>query len=892
MGIERWYYRIRTALRGVFSRDLVEDELAAELRDHVEREAEHQKAYGVSHAEAARRAGASLRAVEAVKERCREIRPTRWVEDLVKDSRVAMRSFGRNPLFAIICVSTLGLGIAANTTIFSAMDTLLVRPLPYRDADRVVFTLGWNVRTDSMLFNVRPADWVEWRDTTRSFEAVSAYRYLPANLTGVDRPARLRAYRITPNSFSLLGVDPLLGRDFRDSDAAPGADAVAVLSHAVWQSRFGGDSTVVGRDLILNDAAVTVVGVMPPRFAFPQSNWAGDLWLPLGFDVASLASNRESPASMVSVARLKPTVSLEQAQAEMDTIYQRLEAANPATNAGIGVRIRTMQQMLADVLFAPLVLLMAVVAVVLLIICANVASLLLARASARAREMAIRDALGAGRLRLFRQLLTEALILAGLGGGLGVLLSVWGLGALRPVIPDDIASVMPAVREMGVDLRVLAFSGGVSLLATLAFGLAPALMLSNPAADGRLANRSSGDGGRRRHRLLSLLVVGEVALSAMLLVGAGLTTRSLWNVLQVDPGFDSRGLLVLDLTMPAARYPDATRRGTFLTQLVDRLRTLPGVETAGVVNSLPMSQSNSSTSVIVAGQAPPAPGDTPRSDYRVVSQGYFDTMGMSLLRGRGFETRDRDTTTPVVVVNQAFADRLLAGDEAVGQRIKLGLAEGASWQEIVGVVGDVKHTDLTRQANPEAYVPLRQLARASMTLVVRASGPTSGLEAAIETELHALDPDQPADGVYPMEQAVGNSPAMLLQRGSATFTVAFGVLALLLATMGLYGVIAYVAAQQVPELAIRMALGAQPRDVLRMVLRKGAVLALVGIGLGLAAAFAITRLLASLLYGLTASDPVTFSVVAVGLVAVTLLACYLPARRASRIDPMTALRLE
>ncbi len=890
MEIERWYYRIRAALGTLIHRRRAEDELAAELRDHVEREAAHQKSYGVSPAEAARRAGASLQAVETVKERCREVRPMGWLEDLWKDTRVAVLGFSRNPLFALICISTLGLGIAANTTIFSAMDTLLVRPLPYRDADRVVFTLGWSVRTDSMLFNVRPADWVEWRDATRSFEAVSAYRYLAANLTGVDRPARLRAYRITPNSFAILGVDPLLGRDFRDSDAAPGADDVTILSHTVWRNRFGGDPTIVGRDLILNDAAVTVVGVMPPRFAFPQSNWAGDLWLPLGFDVASLASNRETSASMVSVARLRPSVSLEQAQTEMDTIYQRLEAASPDTNAGIGVRIRTMQQMLSDVLFAPLVLLMAVVAVVLLIICANVASLLLARASARAREMAIRNALGAGRLRLFRQLLTEALILAGLGGGLGVVLSIWGLGALRPGIPGEIASVMPAVREMGVDLRVLAFSGGVSLLATVLFGLAPALMLSKPAAGGRLANRSGGDGGRRRHRLLSLLVVGEVALSALLLVGAGLTTRSLWNVLQVDSGFESRGLLVLDLTLPIGSYPDVTRRATFLTQLVDRVQVLPGIETAEVVNSLPLSQTNSSTDVIVDGQPPASPGDTPRTDYRVVSRDYFGTMGISLLRGRGFETRDQDTTTPVVVVNQAFAERLLAGDEALGQRVKLGVAADDLWREIVGVVGDVKHTDLTQQTNPAAYLPLHQFARAGMTLVARASGPTTGLAAAIGTEVHALDPDQPADGVYPMERAVDT--AMILHRGSATFTAAFGVLALLLATMGLYGVGAYVAAQQVPELAIRMALGAQPGDVLRMVLRKGAVLALVGIGLGLAAAFAMMRLLASLLYGLTPSDPVTFSVVAVGLVTVTLLACYLPARRASRIDPMTALRLE
>ena len=374
----------------------------------------------------------------------------------------------------------------------------------------------------------------------------------------------------------------------------------------------------------------------------------------------------------------------------------------------------------------------------------------------------------------------------------------------------------------------------------------------------------------------------------MLLVGAGLTTRSLWNVLQVDPGFESRRVMVLDVALPS-RYPDATRRATFLQQLVDRLGALPGVETAGVVNTLPLSTSNSSTSVTIDGRPPAAPGDIARTDYRVASRGYFDTMRIPLLRGRGFETRDRDSTTPVVVVNQAFTERWLDGREPVGQRIRTGDGDGP-WREIVGVVGDVKHMDLTRQANPETYVPLHQAAPESMTVVVRASGPTTGLRAAIETEMRALDPDQPADGAYPMEQLVGT--ATIVQQASAQFTAGFAAVALLLATMGLYGVIAYVAAQRVPELAIRLALGAQSGDVLRLVLRQGVVLALVGIGVGLAASLAITRLLTSLLYGLTPTDPATFVMVAVGLGTVTLVACLLPTRRASRLDPMTALRLE
>ena len=888
MELERWYYRIRAGWWAVIRRRRLEDELAAELHDHLERETEYQVSCGVSRAEAARRAGASLRAVQAVRERCRELRPTRWLEDLGKDARVALRSFGRNPVFMLVCVGTLALGIGANTTIFSALNTLLVRPLAYRDADRVVFTLGWDLRTDAMRFNVQAADWVEWRDTARSFEAVSAYRPLIANVTGVDRPARLQAYRVTPNTFTLLGVEPLRGRSFHESDGEVGADDVTVLSHAVWQDRFGADPGILGRTLIINDTAVTVVGVMPPGFAYPQFNFTGDLWMPLRIDAAGLQADRRTSYGIVSVARLRPTVSLDQAQAEMDTIYRRLGTAYPNTNTGVGIRVIPMQQLLADQLFPPLMLLMAVVAVVLLIVCANVASLLLARASARGREMAIRGALGAGRSRLFRQLLTEAMMLAALGGGLGVLLSVWGLGAVRASIPDFVASVVPATREIGVDLRVLAFSSGVSLFATLLFGLTPALMLSKPAAEGRLANRSSGDGGRRQHRLLSYLVVAEVALSAMLLVGAGLTTRSLWNVLQVNPGFDPHGLMVLDLSLPTGKYPDVTRRTLFVGQLLDRLHALPGVDTAGVVNSLPLSTNNSSTTVVIDGQPPAVPGETARTDYRVVSDGYFDTMRIPLLRGRGFETRDQDTTTPVVVVNQAFTEQLLDG-APLGQRVRTGAADGP-WREVVGVVGDVKHTDLTRQANPELYVPLHQAAPELLALVVRASGPTTGLAGAIAVEMRALDPDQPTDGVYPMEQVVGT--AMLLQRAAAQFTAGFAVVALLLATMGLYGVIAYVAAQRVPESAIRMALGAQPGDVLRLVLRHGVVLALVGIGVGLTAAFAVTRLLASLLYGLSPTDPATFAWVAIGLVTVTVVACLVPARRASRLDPMNALRLE
>ena len=810
---------------------------------------------------------------------------------LWQDLRYGARMLTRNPGFTAVAVLTLALGIGANTAIFSVINAILLRPLPYHDPGRVMFVLGWDLRRDAMRFNVSFPDFLDLREQNQVFDQMAAHRYWSVNLTGLEQPERLQGYRVTTNVFSLLGIEPFLGRTFLPDEGQPGTNRVVVLNHGLWKRRFGSDPEVIGRELTLHGQDYTVIGVMPPKFEYPQLNFKGDLWVPLPFNPGQARANRSSSFGVVAVARLKPGLPVQQAQAEIDTLCRRLEQQYPDTNANLGVRVIPMHEMLVRPFRLALLMLMGAVAFVLLIASANVTNLLLARHVARQKEFAIRAALGAGRLRLIRQLLAESLLLSLLGGGLGVLLALWSVDLMRASIPEFIVRAMPSVLEIGIDKQALAFTLLLSLLTVLVFGLVPAVRASRLDLREALqeGGRSSTDSGR--HRLRSLLVVSEVALSLVLLVGAGLMIRSFGNLLKVNPGFDSENVMAMNVSLPRDRYPGPRQITAFFRAVLERIAALPGVQSAGVVNTLPLSTSNATSAFTIEGGPAPAPGEIPRTDFRIITPDYFQAMGIPLMKGRRFTEGDDEAAPDVVIINQALARRYFPDEDPISRRIRFGRpGSQGMWLEIVGIIGDVRHWDLISAPQAEAYVPLQQSPQRNMTVVLRAATDPTGLATAVRSEIQSVDPNQPVFNIKTMEEILARS--LLPQTFPMALMAIFAGLALLLAAVGIYGVISYSISRRTHEIGIRMALGAQPRDIFKLVVGQGMVLTLAGVGVGLAASFALTRFLQSLLFGVSATDPATFAGVALLLAAVALLACYLPARRATKVDPMVALRYE
>jgi len=832
--------------------------------------------------------------VGLVKEVTREMWGHQSLERLGQDLRFGMRMLLKQPGFSLIAVLTLGLGIGANTAIFSLIYALLIQPLPYRDAGRVLFAMGWDVRRDQMRFQVPAADFQDWRYQCSAFEQAAGYQYWSVNLTGAGEPERVQGYRVTANLFELLGVEPALGRVFQAGEDRPGAARVAVLSNEMWQRRFGAERGVIGRTVTLNDESFTIIGVMPPKFEFPQLNFKGDLWAPFNHDPARLRADPSANFGMVAVARLRAERTLTEAQAEMDVIYQRLAAQYPDTNANAGIRLSPMQEMLTRESRGPLLALLAAAAFVLLIACANVASLLLARAQTRVKEMAARMALGASAWRLRRQMLTESLLLALVGGSLGVLLGHWLLGAIRSALPEFVRNTMPALLEIGINTQVLLFAFGVALLTSLVFGLAPALRLARHelVADLKEGGRSAGAAPRRRAR--NVLVVAEVALSLLLLVGAGLMLRSLQALFSVDPGFQAGRLLVLDIALPRTRYAETGQQANYFREALSRLAALPGVEAVGAVNTLPFSTSNSGRLFLIESQPAPAPGAEPATDFRVINPDYFRALGMRLERGRAFSVQDNQQAPPVTIVNETFVRQFFPDQEPLGKRIRFGMASTPvaqnPWLLIVGVVSDVRHLDLATPPRPESYSPLEQSPGPTMTLAVRTSGAPAALAPVVRERLGALDANLPLYNVQTMEQVVARS--LFGQRITTSMMLMFGGVALLLATVGLFGLISYAVSQRIHELGIRLALGASTGDVLRLVMGQGLKLALTGLGIGMAGSLALMRVIKTLLFGVSAADPLTFGASALLLLAVTLVACWVPARRAAKVDPLAALRHE
>ncbi len=810
---------------------------------------------------------------------------------LWQDLRYGFRMLARNPGFTAVAVLTLALGIGANTTIFSVVNAILLRPLPYPEADRLVRVWQHSPGSGFPLVGLSEFEWTEYRQHQHSFEGIAVYFTAGANLTGQGEALRVNAAVVSANFFSVLGVEPGLGRAFTPEEDTPGNDQVIVLEHGFWQRRFGSDPDVVGQAVVLNGRKQLVVGVMPPGFAYPPGEV--DLWVPIAIDTANLNS---SAHYLSALARIKPGETFEQASAEFNNLALQQLQEYPdryPQNAGWGGHLVRLHESLVGAVRPALLVLLAAVGLVLLVACANVANLLLARGVERKKEIAIRMALGASRVAIMKQLLTEGVLLALMGGATGLLLAAWSVDFLPALLPEGLLNYT----GVGIDLGVLAFTLVVSIVTVVLFGVVPAWQTSNPDLHVALkeGGRSSNIGGHRRLR--HLLVVSEVALSLVLLIGAGLLAKSLSRLLDVDQGFRTENILTFRVSLPAARYDEAHKVTAFYRELFEKLGGLPGVTSAGGTQHLPLGGTRGSWRLVVDG-LPPEPGSPipyarVEADLFSVSPGYFDAIGMEIVKGRGFRESDTLTSPRAVVVDELFVRRFWpGGEEPLGKKVDIlqNIGDTPNWRTIVGVVRHAKHYGPAAKGREQVYFPYTQRPVNSMFATMRTAGESRGILPTVRSQVASLDPDLPIYNLRTMEQRLAQTVAQ--PRFTAWLLSIFALLAVVLASVGLYGVISYSVSRRTHEIGIRMALGAQPHDILKLVVGQGMVLTLAGVGVGLAASFALTRFLESLLFGVSATDPATFTAVSVLLAAVALLACYIPARRATKIDPMVALRYE
>jgi len=807
------------------------------------------------------------------------------VGNFLRDLRYGARVLAKSPGFTLVAVLALALGIGANSAIFSVVNAVLLRPLPYAEPDRLI-RIGGTSKTER-IGTFSPPDFFDWRARNTVFEGMAAFDASSPSLTGGGEPERLNAARVSPGFFALLRTPPALGREFLPQEEQRGQHRVAILSHALWQRRFGGDPSVVGRRIELSGDSFEIVGVMPEKFEPPQ--FAGRdaqppvLWVPFAPDLSQWG--RDGRSVDAGIARLKPGVTVEQARAEMEAIARQLQAEYPKSNANAGVRLDTLQEQLVGGARRALLIFIAAVGFVLLIACANVANMLLARAAARSKEIAIRTALGASRGRVVRQLMTESVLLALAGGGLGLLLALWANEFLLALS----AGALPRVEHVALDSRVVLFTVIVSLATGLVFGLAPALQASKTDLTESLKEGGRGGAAGLRSRARSALVVSEVALSLVLLVAAGLLVKSFWRLQQTSPGFDPEGVLTMNVFLPGLRYPEDAQHAAFFGRVLERVATLPGVRHAGATSNLPISGNYDRLPIYVEGRAESAAGEAPEAERYMVSDDYFRALGVPLVSGRGFNAEDAAGKPPVVIVAESVARANWPAGDAVGKRVKLGDPENP-WLTVVGVAGDVRHYGPDTPANFQVYLPHRQSPSQVMTLVVRSEADPESLAAAVRGEVWAVDKDQPVYDVKTMRQLLSASTAA--RRFNMLLIAVFAAVAVALAVVGIYGVMAYTVAQRTREIGVRVALGAGARDIYGLIVGRGMALAGAGVALGLAASFAVTRVMKSLLYGVDAADPAIFASVALLLSAVALLACYLPARRAARVDPAVALRYE
>jgi predicted permease len=873
-------------LRALFRAEQVHDEIEAELKFHLEMRAEENIRRGMDAEQARREAERRFGNMTRIKEQGYEVRGGRWLETTWQDLRFSLRVLLKKPAFTAIAVLTLALGIGANTAIFSVVNSLLLRPLPFSDPDSLVQIWESNVRRGRSEMPASYPDFADWRDHGAAFEQVAAYSDWSFNLTGGE-PERIRGELVSPAFFPMLGINPILGRAFAPDEDTPGKDLVVVISDRLWERRFNSDQNILGRSINLSDKSFIVIGVFATGTLRPLLPEDIELFVPIshgfGFE--------ERGAHYLKVtARLKPEVTLEQAQAEMDTLAGRLARQYPDTNTDLGARVVSLRDQVIGSYRTSFMVLLGAVVFVLFIASANVANMLLVRAISRQKEIAVRIALGARRSRIVRQLLTESLLLALIGGALGFLVSLWGIALLVGFSPAD----MPRIKEVTIDGRVFGFTVAVSLLTGVVFGLVPALQASRPNLNEMLKEGGrSAIAGSGRQRTRSLLVVTEIALSLVLLVGAGLLVRSFLRLQSVSPGFNAEHVLTMQLDLSGPNFKTGTQVRAFQSQLLERARQLPGVLSASTRSFVPIAPDAPFAYLLFSIDGMPVePGNRPVAFQNSVSPDYFKTMMIPVVRGREFNDRDVKESQKVAVINETLARKYFSGEDPIGKRVTTDDEpySAESWLTIVGIVGDTKPRSLESEPAAEMYMPFSQATQPFLALMIRTAGDPGSVASAVRSQVLEMDKNQPVYGIRTLDTILSESVAA--PRFRTLLMGIFAGVALILAAVGIYGVISYSVTQRTHEIGIRMALGATRSDVLRLVVGQGLTVALIGVTIGIIASILLTRLLSGLLFGVSATDMPTFVSASVLLTMVALAACYLPARRATKVDPMVALRYE
>jgi len=886
----RWIYKLPLRLRSLFRRSRVEKELSDELRFHLEKLIEEKVGKGMTPEEARYAALRELGGVEQIKEECRDMRRVDYIENFFQDVRYGLRMLAKNPGFTAVAVLTLALGIGASTALFSIVNSVLLRPLPYKDPDRLVmlFEKDKTFQVDILqpnlhgLMSTSVPGLLDWRARTDVFDEVGAYYWFPSRFvfTGASEPEEVFGGRVTANLFTLLGVQPILGRSFLPAEDRPGENDKVLLGYVVWRRRFSSDPGIVGKSVAISGRAYTVVGVMPPGFEFPRGE---QLWVPYALEIAPNKESR-NVRNLEVIARLKAGVSPESAETELKALAAVSEQRFPSEQKNWTAAVIPLRQHLLGDTRARLLLLFGATGFVVLIACSNLANMLLARGVLRTREMAMRAALGAGRSRLLRQVMVETVLLAVVGGAAGLAIAIW---AVRTLVALGSATV-PQLQGVHPDWRVLLFALGCSLVAGAVSALLPALRASRTDVNEALKQTpvASGASGPAQ-RLGGALVVSELALALVLLAGAGLMVNTLAHLYTVDLGFEPQNLLTMRITLPAYKYRDfarfdTVRPGAFFDQVLERVKALPGVRSAALINALPFSGVQWGTDISVEGRVQ----ETFATHTRVATSGYFKTMGIPLRAGRFFTEQDNNATAAVAIINETLARQIWPNENPIGKHI----GGPDNWWTIVGVVGAARHLRLDLPAGPETYRPQAQEMSREMFLVLRTSGEGTRLAPAVRQQIWSIDKDQPVEDVRMMEERIAGYAAA--RRFYTLLLGIFAALAVALAGVGIYGVISYSVSQRHHEIGVRMALGADRTDILNLVVGQGFKLTLIGVVVGVADALALRRFLSGLLYGVKASDPLTFVLVSLILTAIALLASYIPARRATKVDPMVALRHE